>query len=816
MRAFLHDLRHSVRGLARTPGFVILAVLTLALGIGANSAIFSVINGVVLRPLPYPNPDGLVMITSQFPTLGFERFWVSPPEFLELRERSDRFAEVGAYAVSAVNLGAGDRPTRVVSAAVSPSLFHTLGSQPRLGRTFTEEEMSPGAEPVVVLSDALWREAFGADPAIVGLQAEIDGLRRTVVGVMPPDFDLRDERIRLWLPLVLDPAQLPNQRSNHFLYLIGRLAPDATLEQARSEMAVMLRSWGELNTGHVPNDTTHRLTYTDLRDDVIGDARTSLWMLQGAVLFVLLVACANMANLLLARAEARQKEYAIRLALGAGRGRMLGQFFGEGLILATAGGLLGTALAWGGVRALLAANPDSIPRAAQIGLDPRVLGFTALIVLGTSLVFALAPLLHLGAETVGMSLKEGGARTTATIARQRVRRGLVMSEVALAVALVVGASLMVRSFWNRLDVDAGFDRSGLATFGVVLPNATYPQGEERTRFVDGLERALAQVPGVQSVTLMTGLPPLRDVDANGTAFEGIPEDDPERPDNVDFYQVTTVNYTETMGIPVVEGRGFTPNDVAGSTPVILVNETIAQRYYPGESAVGRRMRPQFGPDVPWFTIVGVLKDVKQGGIDQTTGTEMYFSYHQVAETLGTPPGALNVVVRSALPFDVLHRAAIAAVASLDPTLPLIEPRTMHDVFRDSVARPRFLAQLLAIFAAVALALAAVGTYGVLAYMVTERQREIGVRMALGADRSSVRRMILGQGMRTAGAGIVLGVLAALLLSRLVSSLLFGVAPADPATFGAVTLFIALVALAACALPAWRATRIDPMIALRSS
>ncbi len=391
-----------------------------------------------------------------------------------------------------------------------------------------------------------------------------------------------------------------------------------------------------------------------------------------------------------------------------------------------------------------------------------------------------------------------------------------MGEVALAVTLVVGAGLMLRSFWNRLDVDAGFDRAGLTTFGLVMPVATYPEGAQRTRFVDAFERAMAEVPGVQSVAMMTGLPPLRDVNANDTDFEGIPGNDPERPGNVDYYQYTTIDYVETMGIPVIEGRGFAPSDAAGSTPVVLVNETIARRYYPGQSAVGRRMRPRSGDDTPWFTIVGVLEDVKQGGVDETTGTELYFSYPQVSEALGNAPRTLNVVVRSTLKKDAVRDAAIRVVAELDPSLPLVDLRTMDEVFRDSVARPRFLAQLLAVFAAVALTLAAVGTYGVLAYMVTERQREIGVRMALGAERSVVRRMVLTQGMRTAGAGILIGVGAALLLSRLVSSLLFGVAPADPTTFAAVSLFIALIALVACAIPAWRATRIDPIIALRGS
>lgn len=814
MSAFFHDLRHTMRALLRSPAFAILAILTLALGIGANSAIFSVINGVLLKPLPYANPERLVMITSQFPTLGFDRFWISPPEFVELREHSELLSDIGAYTVTAVNIGAGESPTRVTAAGVSASLFNVLGTPPAMGRTFTENEMRPDAEQVVVLSDELWREAYGGDRSIVGSAVEVDGVQRTVVGVMPPGFDLRDERIRIWAPLPIDPEQLANQRGSHFLYLVGRLRHDATMQQAEAELENLLGSWRDIaGTGHVPNDSTHRFQYADLHTDVIGDARTSLWMLQGAVLFVLLVACANMANLLLARGESRQKEFAIRAALGAGRGRVLGQFLGEGLVLTIAGGALGLALGWAGVKLLLTANPESIPRAAEIGLDWRVMAFTAGIVVITSLVFALAPLMHMRAGVMNMSLKEGAARTTATMARTRLRRMLVVGEVALAVTLVVGAGLMLRSFWNRMDVDAGFDRDGLTTYGVVLPAATYPDGDQRTAFFNDLLASLRQTSGVQSVAAMAGLPPLRNVNANDTEFEGIPSDDPARPFNVDFWQFVTPDYVATMGIPVVDGRGFSETDVEGAPPVVLVNETLARRYWPGQSAVGQRMRPGFG-DVPWFTVVGVLKDVKQSGMDAEAGTEMYFSYGQATEHMGNAPRTMNVVVRSELPVNQVLGASRRAVSALDPGLPLVDFRTMEAVIADSVARPRFLAQLLGVFALVALLLSAVGTYGVLSYMVTERRREIGVRMALGADRGVVRRMVLGQGMRTTAAGIGIGLLAAFGLSRLVSSLLFGVSPADPLTFLAVSAVIASVAFVACTIPAWRATRVDPVVVLK--
>ena len=814
MRDLLLDLRYSFRSLARTPGFALLAILTLALGIGANSAIFSVINGVILKPLGYPNPDQLVMITSQFPGLGFDKFWVSPPEYFELRERAQSFSEIGGYRANAVNLSEGDTPERVNAVNLTATLFKTLGVAPIRGRVFNEQEDLPNSEPVAVVSYEIWQRAFGGDPALVGKQIDIDGRKVLVLGIMPPGFDIHDSRGELWLPMGLDPSNRQN-RGSHFLYLVGRMKPGVGLRQATAELNTLLARWGEVTpNSHVPHPVNHRIQYATLQSDVVGNIARALWVLQVAVGFVLLIACANMANLLLARAESRHREFAIRTALGAGRARLLRQFLTEGVGLALLGGVAGLGLAYFGLRALITANPDSLPRSADIGLDIPVVVFTILVALLTGVVFGLAPLLHVGQRAVSLALKEGGTRSTATITRNRVRRGLVVAEVALAVMLVIGAGLMLRSFWKLMQFDSGFERENLSTFGLVLPAAKYTEQPRRVAFFNELTSRLRAVPGVQSAAAMSGLPPFRQVNANDTQFENYQHVEGGPPANVDYYQSATVDYTTAMKIPVVEGRTFGPQDGATTPFVVLVNETLAKMYWPKESALGHRIRVCCGDQVPWATIVGVVKDVKQGGIDQKTGTEIYFLYDQTVALFGGANRNMNVVVRSTLPLESLARVVREQVNAMDRTLPIVRLRTMDDVFADSVARQRFLAQLLVVFATLALALAAVGTYGVLSYLVTERQREIGIRMALGANRTDVLSLVLRQGLSTTVIGLVIGVAGAVGLTRLATSLLFEVKPTDPLTFGAVAGVITLVALLACVVPARRATKVDPIVALR--
>jgi predicted permease len=814
--AVKHDLLYALRNLRKSPGYAAVAILTMALGIGANTAIFTVVNGVLLKPLPYPQPDRLLFITSQFPGLGFDQFWVSAPEFVEFAEANRSFQAVGAYRAGAVNLGTQDQPRRVNSAVITSELMPVLGVAPIRGRQFTREDTLPGAEDVAVLSFELWRSAFGASESAVGSVLPIDGAPTRIVGVMPAGYDVHGSAVQIWLPLTLDPAS-PGNRGGHFLYLVGRLKEDVTIAQARADLERLLAAWPQKTAGnHVPDLTNHRLRFDSLKDDLIGGLRAALWVLQGAVGFVLLIACANLANLLLARAESRQREFAIRAALGAGRWRLVRQFLIEGVVLALIGGVFGVLIGYGGLKGMLAVNPDSLPRAGEIGLDPIVLAFTLAVSVLTGLVFGLAPVLHLRERAVSNSLKESGQRSTAGAARTLVRRGLVVGEVALAVVLVIGAGLLLRSFWNLMHVDAGFNRNRLITFGLVLPQSTYRDAPNVVGFFSRLQAELRAIPGVDGVALMRGLPPQRQVNANDTDFENYTKTTESAPaENVDYYQYVTPTYLSTMGIPLLEGRDFTAGD-AGGPLVVLVNETLARTYYPDQSAVGRRLRPGFGPQVPWFTIVGVVRDVKQGGVDKKTGTEIYFLADQSPQlpAFGAPRN-MNVVVRSALPYDALAGNIRRVVNRMDASLPLVRMRTMEEVFSETIARPRFLAQLLGIFAGLALALAAIGTYGILSYAVSERRKEIGIHMAMGASRTQVLVMILGQGMRLAGVGLVVGVGASFLLTRLLHTQLFNVRPTDPTTVAGVVAFIGAVALLACYIPANRATRVDPMVVLRN-
>src|SRR3954447_24318802 len=819
----MQNLRYALRTLAKSPGYAAVTILTLALGIGAITAIFSVVNGVLLKPLPYPRSDRLLFVTSTFPGLGFDRVWGSVPQGAEFKERNRSFQAVGAYREGSVNLGTPERPRRVNSALVTPQLLHVLGVPPARGRLFNEVDARPGAEDVGIISYTTWQSDFGRDENVVGRVIQIDGTPTRIVGIMPPAFDIHDERIEVILPLTIDRKTFLNARSSHFMYLIGRLKDDVTPAQAQADLTSMIAQWRGLSGNkHSPAPPgpnglgAHMLQMQSMKTDMVGSIGTALWVLQGAVGFVLLIACANLANLILARAESRQKEFAIRAALGAGRWRLLSQFLTEGVLLSLVGGVLGAAIGYAGVRGLLAANADSIPRALEISLDWKVLLFTLAVSILTGIIFGMAPLLHLREQVVNITLKEGGQRATASAARTRVRSGLVMAEVALAVVLVVGAGLLMRSFQKLMTVDAGFNRERLTTFGVVLPGATYPKPEQRVAFFERLQERLRQYPGVSAVAAMSGLPPNRPVNANDTDFEGYTPQQGEPAENVDYYQTVTMDYLKTMGIPVAKGRGFEPADIEGA-PVLLVNETLEKTFFTFRKleAVGQRVNVfANGPKPVPFTIVGVVRDVKQGGMASKTGTELYFLHEQGPRVTGFAPGNMNVVIRSTLPESSLAQSIQSAVHAQDPAIPIVKLRSMEEVFADAASRPRFLAVLLAIFAGLALALAAIGTYGILSYSVSERTKEIGIHMALGATRGSVLGMILGQGLRLTIVGLIAGLVASFGLTRLLQAQLFNVRPTDPATLGAVTAFIAVVAFIACYVPAQRATRVDPMVTLR--
>jgi putative ABC transport system permease protein len=808
------DVRYAARTLRRSSGFAAVAVLTLALGIGANSAIFSVVNGVVLRPLPYEEPEALVSIATQFPTLGFDRFWMSPPEFMELGEWNRSFESLGGYRSGLASVGGREQPLRVTSAVATAGFFTTLGVAPVIGRTFTEAEDLPNGPAVAVLSYDLWQGAFAGDRSVVGTTTVVNGIEREIVGVMPSGFDIDDAGVQIWTPAALDGTNRQN-RGSHFLNVVARLRPGATLDMARAEIDGLIERWqSEFAGTHAPHPENHRLVVNSLQEEMVGDIRPALLMLLGAVGFVLLIACANVGNLLLARAESRQKEIAVRAALGAGSGRLLRQFLTESVLLALIGGTLGLFLAYAGLRGLLATSPGSVPRAAAIALDGNVLLFTLAVSVFTGILFGLAPVLYLTPGSVNRSLREGGHRTTAGSAKLRLRRLLVIAEVALAVILVVGSGLMLRSFAALTAVDPGFDPENVLTFGLFLPAANYPDGPAQVAFHQRLAERVGASPGVLAVAGMSGLPPQRDVNANDMMFEGYnfqPNTGMAVP-NADYWQFVTTDYLATMQIPLVAGRGFTIGDDAAATPVVLINETLARVFYGDQDPIGHRLRPGFG-NPPWFTIVGIVKDVKQGGLQEQTGTEVYFHYAQVGQIVGVPRG-MNVVIRSDRDPLALLPAIRGEIAALDPQLPLADPRSMEGVLYASVAQPRFLALLLGIFAAVALALAAVGTYGVMSYTVAERRQEIGIRMALGAEAGRVLGMVMGQGVLIAGIGLTLGVAGAFALTRFLSTMLYAVSPTDAFAFVVAPTVLALVALLACFLPAHRATRVDPATTLR--
>jgi putative ABC transport system permease protein len=832
----LQDLRLSVRLLLRSPGFALIVIFTLTLGIGANTAIFSLVNSVILRPFPYPKPDQLMYLTTQFPTLGFLQFWVSPPEYMEFQEINQSFSNVGAFTTGEVNLTAGDRPLRVRSANVDEHLLNSLGVKPAQGRLFGKGETdvtgpppTPGAPPagppptppaLAILSSELWQTAFGGRP-MIGQTVEVNGAKREVIGIMPPATDVMDNRTQIWLPLGLNRANRQN-RGNHYLFVIGRLKDGVAAESAQRELNGLIENWGERTgvKGHIfsalPQFGHHILQMKPMREEILGGVSRSIWVLQAAVGFVLLIACANLANLMLARAEARYREYAVRRALGASRGRLVRHSMTEGLLLSIVGGALGLIVAKLGVIALIRAYPATLPRTSDITLDPLVLFFTLAVSIATGLLFGLTPITHTRVKTLATTLKEAGSKGATGAARHHIRHALVVAEVALSVVIVIGAGLLVRTVYNLTHVDAGFNRARLVTFSMTLPAVNYLPSTRVPKYQRLLD-SLRTIPGVQAATAMTGLPPNRPLNANDTDIDNYTAGPQGPAENVDYYQNVMSNYFDTMGIPIVQGRSFDSTDIASSGMVAIVNETLVNTFWKDKNPIGQRLKPCCGDQIPWFTVVGVAKDVKQGGVDKKTGTELYFFLEQ---SIGRPisganaPVTMNVVLRTTLSAAALSQTIERVIREADSSVPVVRFREMENVFTESIQRPRLLAQLLAIFAGLALLLASIGIYGVLSYVVAERRREIGIRMALGADRSNVITQVMKQGLLLTVLGGALGLVSVFGLNRLIASLLFGVQPTDIVTVTFVIATIAGVAAIACALPAWRASRLDPNVVLR--
>jgi putative ABC transport system permease protein len=815
------------------PLFTMVAVFTLALGIGANTAIFSIVNGVILRPLNYPEPDRLMFLRTQSAALSGARDridpgHVSPPEYLEFREMNQSFAAVGAFAIGEVNLTAGDQPRRVRSASVDEHLLNALALQPVHGRLFSEEETHPGGPlpaPLAILSHELWQAGLGGRP-IVGEVVELDGRPHEVLGIMSPGADLTDNRVEVWLPLGLDPANRQN-RGAHYLHVIGRLKDGVTEQSARAELETLIEQWskrvgigpGVGAAGHVFMPGGHVLRMKPLQEQVLGNAGRAIWVLQAAVGLVLLIVCANLASLLLARAEMRRHELVVRKALGASDARLLRQFITEGVLLSAVGGALGLWFARGGLQALIRAYPASLPRTSEVTLDWVVWVLTAAAAVATGVLFGLAPMMHVRVDRLLTALQADGGKGATPSVRQYIRHGLVIAEVALAVVLVAGAALLVRTVYNLTQVDAGFDGSRLMTFSVTLPQVDYQFPSNRALLYGRLLDKLRAVPGIDAGTAVSGLPPNFPAVAANTDIDTYSAP-PQGPiEIVDYYQYVMSDYFDTMGIPIVAGRGFEPTDAATPGLVAVVNETFVRTFLSSQNPIGRRLRrcARCNDGDPWFTIIGVAKDVKQRGLDRDTGTEVYVFVEQanIRRAINLAPGTLNVVLRTALPVAAMSATITGSVGEIDPRVPVVRLREMDAVVAESITRPRLLAVLVGTFAALALLLAAVGTYGVLSYVVAQRRREIGIRMALGAARSSVLAMMMKQGLVLAGTGVIVGLAGSLGLNQLLTSLLFGVQPADVMTLATVIPLIVGVAALATWVPAWRASRLDPNVVLRA-
>jgi putative ABC transport system permease protein len=811
------DLRYGARMLWKRPGFTLVAVITLALGIGANTAIFSVVNGVLLRPLPFKEPERLVRVYTEFPTMNLRKFWMSVPEFLDIRKEAKSWESIGAWASGGVNVSATGEPFRVTSTRITGGLLDTLGVAPILGRNFVQDEEKPNGPSSALIAHSLWQRAFGGQADIIGKQIRINAQPFTVIGVMPQGYAFppgSNDPAEVFVPFQFDPAN-PGSRGGHFLYVIGRLKPGVSVAQARSEIEILETGWkNESRAQHLLNQTNHPILMVPLHEDVVGAAKPAVLMLLGAVAFVLLIACANVASLLLARAEARHREFAVRLALGAGRARMLRQFMTEGVLLVLLGAICGIGLAQLGLKLIMAAAPDSVPRTGEITIDWLVLAFTLGVSVLAVFLFALAPMAQLRERNLAGWLHGASLRTTGA-GNQMLRKGLVITEIALAVVLLVGSGLMIRAFWKLRNVELGFNPFNSLTFTVALTGTAYPPPAQQ-RFSQTLVEKLSSLPGVQSAAMAGGLPPLRPINANDTMIEGFVPTPDGPAQNVDYWNYISEDYFKTLGIRLIEGRTFELSDRnENAQRAVVINQALARRFWK-DSPIGRRLSPSGGGpngQPNWFTIIGIVEDAKNIGVDKPAGTELYFLDQQVTALFGGL-SRRNYVVRTTGDPSQLAGAVRAAVRDLDPALPVYALQPLSDIVADSLVRPRFLSMLLGAFSVIALALAAVGIYGVMSYAVSQRTQEIGVRMALGARSTDVLKLVLGQGTKLAAAGVGIGLVGAFALTRVMSTLLFEVSVTDPVTFGAAVGLLGFIALLACYLPARRATKVDPLIALR--
>ncbi|MBC7788993.1 MAG: ABC transporter permease [Anaerolineae bacterium] len=812
MDSLLQDLRYAVRRLVKSPGFSLIVVLTLALGIGANSAIFSVINTVLLRPFPYREPERLILVDHFYPSLNNLEAGASAPGYRDLRDKARSFD--GVMVQTGWNpalTGMGD-PQRVNAARVSGQYFRTLGVPVARGRPLLPEEDKPGNDKVVVISDGLWQRLFGGEADAIGKKMTLNGESYDVVGVMPPHFrDFFNRRVEMWVPLALsDEAFGDDRRTNEFLALVARLKPGVTVERARTDMTAFADQLKQQYTGSYSPDWT--LKVTPMLERATGKIRPALLVLLGAVGFVLLIACANVANLLLARAASRSKEVAIRSALGAKRWDIIRQLLAESVVLSFIGGTLGLMLAYVGVRSVVALNPANIPRVDEMRIDGTVIVFTLLVSLVTSMLFGLVPALQASRTDLQETLKEGGRSSAADGSGQTVRRVLVVAEVALALMLLIGAGLLIKSVGRLQGVEPGFDQRNLLTFGLSLPRAKYTSDTTQIAYYDQLLPRIAAVPGVQSVGATSVLPFSGNWSTGSFTVEGY-QTAANQPGPWGDIRFVSTDFFKTLRVPLLKGRGFTIQDGPSAPVVAVVDDEMVSRFWPNQDPIGKRVTfgSPTGDSTQWITVVGVVGHTMHEGLDAEARVQMYLAYAQTGQNFG---GALSLAVRTAGDPLAALPAVRAAVHSLDRDIPLSGISTMEEQVESSVGQRRFTMMLLGFFAGIALLLASIGIYGVMSYSVTQRSREIGLRMALGAARGNVLRLVIRQGMTLALVGVGIGVLGALTLTRLMQSQLYSVRATDPVTFVAVPLLLAAIAMLATFIPAMRATRVDPAVALR--
>jgi predicted permease len=812
MRTLWQDLRYGARMLLKNPGFTLIAVITLALGIGANTAIFSVVNAVLLNPLPYAEPERLTMVWTKLEKIGLKQNWVSEPEVLDFRQQSKLFEGFGVINGGSLRMTGSGEPEQLNGAQISTNLFSLLGVRMQIGRDFDTDEERPGAIRVAILSHGLWQRRFGGEQGVIGSTVYINGRTTTIVGVLPPHFTLLlpaeahvPANLDIWIPYAVDYAR--QNRYSHGITVIGRLKHGVTVAQAQAEMdaiAAMLDSLYYQSIGFAVN-------VVSMHGDIVKRTRPALLVLLGAVGFVLLIACANIANLLLARAAAREKEIAVRAALGAGRRRVVQQLLTESVLLSLPGGFCGMLLAMWGVDLLLRLSPPDLPRVEEVSVNGWVLLFTLSLAVLTGILFGLVPALRSSKPDLTKSLKEGG-RSVAGGASRRLRNAIVVGEIALSLVLLIGAGLVMRSFWRLMKVDPGFDPHHVLAMSLSLPGSKYTDGPASENFYRQLIEKVNAVPGVESAAAISHLPLSQTYNSDTMTFEGVTAN-AERGNLASFevdQRIVTPDYFKVMKTLLLAGRFFTPQDGAGRPRVIIIDETLAHRLWPNTSPLGKRMTSGYFPEKPevWFEIVGVVKHIRHHRLDADVREQVYFPHAQ------RQARGMTLVIRTASDPVRLVSAVRQALRSLDPDQPVYQIRTMEGLVANALAPARFTLLLLTIFAGVAGLLAIVGIYSVMAYMVTQRTHEIGIRMALGAQARDMLMLVIRQGMALTVIGVALGLVGSFGLQRVMKGLLYGVSATDPATFVVISLLLAGAALLACYIPARRATKVDPLVALR--